>query len=167
MKPAISAILGLSFVLSAAVRSAAPAFADGTPLTVCNQTSSTIDVTVAYHTAGPNDTDGLLTGPFDSAGWWVIQPGTCTPIPNPFAARYMFWAGFVEHGGWFWSDSDYYFCVPNTTGSSTPQFTFDDQNVSESACESSAPYDSSGPNMWVASHENDMDVNSTVYYNGQ
>lgn len=139
--------------------------AAGTPLNVCNQTSTLINVAVSYKSSGPNDTATMLTGPTVSTGWWTVAAGACRNIANPFSARYVYWSGYVSGGDWFWTTSDYHFCVPNAS-EPPPGFTMEDENASEEACVNAAPFDRFGPNLWIASHEVDIDVMSTVYYNG-
>jgi len=73
-----------------------------------------------------------------------ILHGQCATFANPFNARYMFWWGAVAGGinapGTVWNASgDQSFCIPNVYGATadmSSSFTFEDENVSQSACES-------------------------------
>jgi uncharacterized membrane protein len=146
------------------------AVASGTPLSICNKSSATIDVAVGYASSGPDDTSDMLNGPFVSRGWYVLAPGACTTAANPFGARYMYWTGYEEReGGSFWNSKnwhgDSHFCTPNVYGPSS-KFNFERQNESESACESSEAYGSAGANMWVPAQEVDVSVDPSVEYDG-
>lgn len=140
------------------------AVADGTRLHLCNHSQYRIDVAVGYHSSGPNDTGNVLTGPFVSHGWYILQPGECGNFPNPFSARYMYWSGFRQ-GALLINQSDTHFCVPSMLDR-PPEFTFERQNESDDACANSTPADSSGPNQWIASHEVDVMVDPDADYDG-
>lgn len=167
-------LLAFAMLLSggAVLSAAKPALAAGTPLNVCNQTSTNISIAVGYFSSGPNDTNTELTGPFVSTGWWVISAGQCqNGIANPFAARYMYWWGFYDGGAdHLWNDdtTDYHFCIPNIHSNSAtiPGFTLEDENANEGACVNAAAADPFGANQWITAREVDMDVNPTVYFNG-
>lgn len=139
----------------------------GTGLTICDKTSSQISIAVGYHSSGPNDTSTALTGPFVSAGWWVIPSQQCATAANPFGARYMFWWGYYSTRRPLWSSGTYGLCVPDAFGSyESPQFNFEDENESEQSCVG-APPDANGTNLWVGAREVDTDVMTTVYFDGQ
>lgn len=138
------------------------ATASGTPLHLCNHSQYRIDVAVGYHSSGPGDTGTMLTGPFVSQGWWVLKPGECVSVDNPFSARYMYWTGYRE-GAFLWNDADSHFCIP--TGNPPPRFTFERQNESEDACVSAAPA-GTGPNMWLSTREVDVSVDPDVDFDG-
>ena len=158
---------------------AVPVAAAGTQLTICNHTSTGLDdVAVGYHSSGVNDTAAILTGPFVSTGWvGEIAAGRCQNFANPFGARYMFWWGAVPHGinfarsVWSVSGNDY-FCIPDIYGSGSQSgdiadtFTFEDQNASKAACESSSANPKIGPNVWVPVRKVDVDVNPMVNFDG-
>jgi len=153
-------------LIGAVAATSSKAVAAGTSLTVCNQSSTEIDVAVGYHSSGPNDTSTLLTGPFVSVGWWVIPAGKCTSMANPFAARYMYWSGYLRGGDWLWTAGDYHFCAPHLGGPSMPTYTFESQNASDDACTGATAYDSFGANTWIAAREVDVEVNATATYTG-
>ena len=155
-------LLTLALVASGFGFSAAPASASGTPLHLCNHSEYRIDVAIGYHSSGPDDTGNMLTGPFVSRGWFIIEPGNCISIDNPFAARYMYWTGFRK-GAFLWDTADSHFCIP--TGTPAPRFTFERQNESEDACVSATPL---GPtaNMWIATREVDVSVDPDVDFDG-
>lgn len=146
------------------------ASAAGTPITICNQTSSAISVAASYRSSGPNDTATTLSGPIVSVGLWGIPPSQCATIANPFAARYVYWWGYVggPGGSPLWGENGGpHFCVPDIYGpTAVPQFTLESENESEAACVA-ASYDSNGPNIWVPAREIDVDVDATVNFSGQ
>lgn len=86
-------------------------------------------------------------------------------MANPFGARYVYWWAYTSNGpSWADTNTDYtHFCVPDIYETSVPQFNFEDQNASSSAC-TSAPPDAAGPNMWVLAREVDVTVSATVDY---
>ena len=136
--------------------SAKPVSAARTPLTICNQTSVALVVAIGYHSSGVNDTAGsnILTGPYVSRGWFTVAPGQCQNMANPFNARYMFWWGAQSHGfnitsKWTTNGNDN-FCIPNLYGPDhVDNFTFEDENASEAACEK-GHFSTIGPNVWVS-----------------
>ena len=172
----VTLALGILF-FSTAGRTVEPALAAGTPLVICNQTAGTLsDVAVGYHSTGVNDAPGsrILTGPFVSTGWVRILHGQCATFANPFNARYMFWWGAVAGGinapGTVWNASgDQSFCIPNVYGATadmSSSFTFEDENVSQSACESGRANPRVGPNIWARVRKVDLEVNAQVNFDG-
>lgn len=163
-----SSALALSalIVLSALVFGGSPrAVASGTSMHMCNHSQSKIAVAAGYLSSGPDDHDNILTGPFVSTGWWVLAAGECATISNPFAARYMYYTGFVIGGGAFWSQGDWHFCAPSIYGHSDA-FTFESQNASQDACTASAAYGTGGANMWMPARQVDVEVNAEADYDG-
>ncbi len=155
----------------------APASAAGPQLTICNHTSSTLsDVAVGYHSSGVNDAPGsnILTGPFVSTGWTRILAGQCAGFANPFNARYLFWwgaqGGGINTGGNVWAvTGDASFCIPDVYGpvaDMASTFAFEDENVSQAVCESHSANPRVGPNRWVSVRKVDVDVNTTVTFEG-
>ena len=90
-------LLALAFTTAALVYSSAPAAASGISLSICNRSESEINVAAGYRSTGPDDYGNQLTGPFVSLGWWVLEPGGCASIANPFSARHMYWTGYISH----------------------------------------------------------------------
>jgi uncharacterized membrane protein len=150
------------------------AAADGPSLKICNQTSDQISVAAGYFTTGSSDTSSALSGPFVSRGWWAIDPGQCASIGNPFAARYMYWNGYMAHkwahsdSPWLWTDSYTHFCAPNIrTSGDINAFSFEQENANgRDGCVNGPQYNSNGPNEWVPSREVDLQIDTTVYYTG-
>lgn len=161
---------GSAYILAAALVAAAlslcggRALASGTPLHLCNHSEYRINIAVGYHSSGPGDTGEILTGPFVSRGWWILEPGECVSLTNPFSARYMYWTGYRQ-GAFLWNDADSHFCVPSTI-SKPPRFTFERQNESEDACVSSDPLSPNGPNQWLPTREVDVSVDPDVDFDG-
>ena len=164
--------------LFAGVLLASPGQASAVSLTICNRTNVPIGVAVGYASSGINDTSTVLSGPFVSHGFWGVASGACYAAANPFNARYMFWWGYNQNGD-LWpisGPSNYYFCAANTSGVvghsaadavNAAGFTFEDENVSATACGNAAPGDSLGPNKWVPARRVDLDVSPTVTFMGQ
>jgi hypothetical protein len=176
---AVVALAGATVLLA----TGRPASAAGTPMTICNRSPLAITITIGYHSSGVNDTAGsnVLTGPFVSRGFAVIAPGKCSSYENPFSARYMFWWPHNEAGlngmRTIWSDpkinyvtwttngNDHY-CIPNVNGTyPIDEFTFEDENASEAACEKGHA-SQNGPNLWVSVRAVDLLVSSTVNFTG-
>jgi hypothetical protein len=151
---------------------ARPASAAGTPLSICNQSAAHINVATGYHSSGVNDmpNSNILSGPFVSDGWTRIEPGECSTFANPFGARYMFWWAFSPASGlnavsaWATNGVDH-FCIAGIHVPAPHAFTFEDENRSQTTCESTSTGD--GPNVWVSVRAVDLMVNSTVYFTGQ
>jgi uncharacterized membrane protein len=158
-------LLAAFLVVAAFGGSGARASATAPPLHICNRSQYEVTVAAGYPSSGPDDHDNLLTGPFVSLGWWVLEPGECVSVPNPFSARYMYWTGYKTEHGLFWNDGDAHFCVPNTAVA-PPRFTFERQNESEDACVNSAAYASGGPNQWVPARQVDVSVDPDADYDG-
>lgn len=155
--------LVVALVAAALAVPSAPARAAGTPLRVCNHSSIRINVAGGYHSPGTDNSETVLTGPFVSKGWYVLEPGECVSIPNPFSARYMYWSGYTAQGV-LWNDGDVHFCVPNLS-EKPPRFTFEEENQSQAACEGSA-YDSAGPNQWIVARRVDVADDPSDEYTG-
>ena len=148
------------------------------PLTFCNKTSVKVYLTIGYYTAGVNDTEKVLTGPFVSRGYWSAEPGACQTLENPFQARYMFWFGFnIPSEGRFNSDdfsvylmssadAPIHFCVPNIFEGVTSSFTFEDENASLQACQRTT-YKNGYSNMWVIPRKVDTWVDAAVNFTGE
>ncbi len=147
-----------------------PSSAAGTMLQFCNKSSAPIEVVIGYHSSGVNDTPNstVLTGPFVSRGWFVFAPGECGNLANPFSARYMFWwghqAGTLNSGSTWDAFGDDHFCIADIYGPNhVDNFTFEDQNVSETACES-GHVSPNGANLWVGVRKVDLEVDPTVTF---
>jgi hypothetical protein len=86
----------------------------------------------------------------------------------------MFWwglqSGVVNSSGNVWTtNGNAHFCIPNVygSGSSVPQFTFEDENESEAACESGYSDNAAlGHNIWVGVRKVDVEVDATVNFSG-
>lgn len=155
-------VFDAAFVVAAFGCSTTGAKASGTPLHLCNHSEYRINVAVGYHSSGPDDTGNMLTGPFVSRGWWVLEPGQCVSLDNPFSARYMYWTGYRQ-GAFLWDTADSYFCIP--AGDPPPRFTFERENESQDACVN-APPAGSRPNIWLSTREVDVSVDPDADYNG-
>jgi len=157
----------------------APAFAySSAPLTFCNNKARIRDVNVAfgYHSPGVNDPadHSRLTGLFVSRGWWVIKPGECKTLENPFDARYMFWfaatAGTNDDASTVLpmrnADVSEHFCINNyLSGADVPEFTYEDENESADACDKDGSIQAH--NLWVTPHMVDTWIDATVEFTGQ
>ena len=129
--------------------------------------SDHLRVAVGYFTSGVNDSGNVLSGPFASRGFWIIQPGQCQTFDNPFNARYMFWFAFA-HGinddmsaiTGARTDERLHFCVPNYFGAQVASFTYEDENVSAAAC------DQAGNALWVVPRKVDTLIESSVNVTG-
>jgi uncharacterized membrane protein len=87
------------FVIAAA--HPAPAKAD---FKVCNQSSESISVAIAYH-----DQDA---GNWVSRGWWNVDPGTCkVPVAGDLKDRYYYLYGDGDQHYW---GGEHSFCVDNS-----------------------------------------------------
>jgi uncharacterized membrane protein len=162
------AVIALAGLL--ALANARPASAAGIMLQFCNKSSAPIDVVVGYHSSGVNDTPNstVLTGPFVSRGWFVYAPGECASLPNPFSARYMFWwghqTGTLNSGSTWDAYGDDHFCIADIYGPNhVDNFTFEAQNVSETACEN-GHFSQNGANLWVGVREVDLEVDPRVSF---
>lgn len=150
-----------------------PQSAHAANMTFCNRTSAQVGIAVGYYSSGVSTdaSPNVLTGPFVSHGWWLIDPGSCDPVDNPFNARYMFWFGiskglndnYVNVQAMESSNSERHFCIPwyfGTDGKSTKSFTLEDENRSLEACHAGAS------RLWVVPHMVDIAVDPTVNYTG-
>ncbi|MGH7659622.1 MAG: hypothetical protein ACRENA_01720 [Vulcanimicrobiaceae bacterium] len=153
------------------------ASAAGTPLVICNRsTAPLLDIAVGYYSTGAADTSTSLSGPFVSTGWQTgLAPGQCRNFANPFNARYMFWWAAARGGintsenVWTTNGNDH-FCIPNVYGATADMsktFTFEDENVSQAACESKSANPAVGHNLWVTVRKVDLPVDSTVSFDGR
>lgn len=135
LRSAMAAVVALS------VLALIPRSAHAVALTFCNKTSAQVGIAVGYYSSGVNSDAGpnVLTGPFVSHGWWLVGPGNCAPIDNPFNARYVFWFGigkglndnYVNVQAMESSNSKRHFCIPwyfSTDGKSTKSFTLEEEN---------------------------------------
>ncbi|MGH7715347.1 MAG: hypothetical protein ACREML_05040, partial [Vulcanimicrobiaceae bacterium] len=155
----------------------APVSAAGTPLVICNRSSAPLlDIAVGYYSSGVADTSTALSGPFVSTGWSTgLLPGQCRNFANPFNARYIFWWGAARGGintsGSVWAtNGNDHFCVPNVYGPTSnlsKTFTFEDENESQTVCESKSANPTVGHNLWVTVRKVDLPVNPTVDFDGQ
>jgi hypothetical protein len=188
MKTAFMALLlGLAMSAAAGSASANPV---STSLFICNKTAGELSVVVGYHSPGVNDPadHSLLTGPFVSEGWETVHPGKCGTFPNRFAARYMFWFGFIPpktqaeydhlaNEAWLSGadDSDYHFCITNYlhnwSGPKIPDFTYESENRSSEECNRAGGgrFEPGSPvrNLWVKVQKVDTWVNPVADFTGQ
>jgi uncharacterized membrane protein len=163
----IATVAVLACVLSA-LSPASPVRASAAPpMVICNQMTERIEIVHGYHTTGVNDTPGsnVLTGPFVSKGFQIIEPGKCATFDNPFNARYMFfWAAShttIDNHTPFTSNSSDGFCMPQIyRGPVVHSFTFEDENASPAAC--AASQFEGYANVWVAARPVDVLVSPTV-----
>jgi hypothetical protein len=149
-----------------------PSSASAADMTFCNRTSVQVGVAVGYYSSGTNTdaSPNVLTGPFVSHGWWLVAPGSCDPIENPFKARYMFWFGIskglndnYENVQAMESATGRHFCIPwyfSTDGKSTKSFTLEDENASLNTCHAGAA------RLWVVPQMVDTAVDPIVNFTG-
>jgi Protein of unknown function (DUF1036) len=163
----------IAAAVTLAILALSPSPASAANLTFCNRTSTPVGIAVGYYSSGANSdaSPDVLTGPFVSHGWWLVDPGHCDPVDNPFDARYMFWFGiskglndnYVNVQAMEASNSERHFCVPwyfGTDGKSTKSFTLEDENRSLEACHAGAS------RLWVVPQMVDVAVDPTVNYTG-
>ena len=87
----------LSTAFAAVLLSAQPASAE---LTLCNKSSETVSMALAYREGGQ----------FVSRGWWVAKPGECpTVVGGALGSRYYYVRAEGSQGGRW--EGDYAFCV--------------------------------------------------------
>lgn len=133
-----------------------------TPLTICNQTDIGLQVAVGY----------VVSGTMNSEGWYGVGPGQCKKIDNSAGASTMYWwgaqaNGVNSHGSTWATFGGRYFCVSDPYGNGpVPNFTFQAENASTSACVNATPASSFGRNLWVSVRVVDMS-HPTVNFYGQ
>jgi uncharacterized membrane protein len=130
------------------------------PLYFCNRASVEVEVAVGYYSSGVDDgkNQNVLTGPFVSRGFWPVGVGRCQSFDNPFNARYMFWFA-LEH-----DTPRSHPIIDDATAihmcASGKAFTFEDENVSQDACEKSPI------RIWVLPKKVDTAVDPNVNFTG-